>query len=515
MSMFKIKASFIALVFFTIYAYCPAWASVREVTLFPDSAHVWEETSALIEKHNHRQMTKLTLPAQADPQTLSISLEDDGLVSVTDITWEKVDPPEVHLVSELKYKLDELYQRRTSLEILIKSAQKSAAFWENQAGFQAPDISAMNEIAEIIFSNLQNTYSSIHETRQKLEKLESEIIQLEKRIEQITGPQNKVWKVTVFLDTPGHDHHVDISYSYVLRNSGWNSFYRLEAFPGKEQLLFTWQAEIWQSSGMDWDNVLMTLATLEPQMELLPRPVPPWVVAPRKEIPVTRALQPGKSMEMMDVQSMRSGFEPVLERTGTYSQWKLGTRSLAAGERARFKIQEEVWPADFTHLIRPSVGNKAFIRAHAEFQQARDLPRGEAIFILDGTLLGKRPLMLAGTEQTFFFGLDPFVHSEVVVREKKTGARGILSGRQTYLLDLVINLENNQIYPVKVRLEEPRPVLRDQRISASYNLNPQPDNQTEELFIWNISLEPGERSQTKVIISMEAPSDMDIDWGWR
>ncbi len=502
------------LILLAVLTLAHSWASPRQVVMFPDSARIWEETDSPLIRQDSRFLAELILPAQADPETINISFKQP--VSVSAITWERIEPMEISQVVILREKLDDLLQEKSILEISVKSAEKSAEFWENQAGFQAGEISAMLEISQTISSSLQKIYTEIGSLRLKLEEVNKDINDLERRIEQITGPENRVWKVRVFVDSPEDKELIRIAYNYILKNCGWRSFYRIEAQPGENLISFTWQAEVWQSSGADWDDVEMSLATLEPQRELIPRPIPEWVVSPRRELaPVGRMAEPHKAVEMMAVRSEVLQDSPELERTGTYSQWKLGIRNLAAGDKPRFKIQEEIWPADFTHLVRPSIGDKAFIRAEIEFEEARDLPRGEAIFLLDGAMVGKRLLRLTGTEETLFFGQDPFVKAELITREKKSGARGIFSNRQTYLWDFVISLDNNQLYPVKIRLEEPKPILRDERIKASFDFSPDPDEQTENLFIWNLTMEPDGNKEVRLNISMEAPKDMEVDWGWR
>jgi uncharacterized protein (TIGR02231 family) len=504
-----------------LFLFIMAWATHAqarpvEVTVFPDKARVFEETITPIIRQDSRSYAELLLPAQADPDTINISIENGHGLSITDISRKEIIPVDDHQSARLKKELDELLRKKDSLDISLKSALAGASFWENQAGFQAGRLSEMEETSRAISSNLLQVYTHIHEIRQELEDVNKEIADLKRRIEQITGPENMIWKVTVYLEAPADKEKAEIAYNYILENSGWSSFYRLDARPGDEQIFFTWNVEVWQGSGTDWDDVQMSLATLEPQRQISPRPLPKWEVGPLKDFrPVTRMAEQGKDMVMMETRALSPEALPVVERTGTFSQWILGRRSLKAGDRPRFTILEEAWPANYTHLVRPAVTDRAFIRAEIEFEEARDLPGGEALFLLNGTLVGKRNLILAGTEETMFFGHDPYVSARLVTREKKSGTRGVFTSRQTYLWDFVVTLENNQQYPVQIRLEEPMPVIGDERINVSYDFSPEPDERTENLFIWKLDLEPGSDRDISLRINMDAPGDMDVDWGWR
>lgn len=511
----SIKIIFILCFVFVINA-SPSMAVVQKVTLFPASARIMEVTAARIISRENRQFIELILPAQADPASINISALSEQSATVMDIAWERTDPRDNQRVKELREKIDSLLQEKTSLKISLDSVQKGAAFWEVQLEYKADDLDALKELSGLITSNLQSIYTEIETTRQKLEEVNKNIETLKKELQQITGPQNKNWKVRIFIELPEDKDEINISYNYILNNCGWKSSYRLEAVPRQDKILFTWHASVWQSSGTDWNNVEMTLATLEPQRELLPRPIPDWIIEPRLDtFPAARMSKEAGKLSMADAGAMNLESAPVQERTGTYSEWKLGRRSLAAGETPRFKIQEETWKAQFTHLVRPSINNKSFIRAEVEFDEAKDLPQGEALFMLGQALVGKNTIRIAGSEQTLFFGHDPFVNAEIVASEKKSGARGIISSKQTYLWNFTVRLENHHLYPVKIRMEEPRPLLRDDRIDASFDFSPDPDEQTSKLFIWTKTLEPEQTRDFKLNINMQAPEDMNIDWGWR
>lgn len=515
-----LKLSSIKIIFIVCFAFMitasPSRAAVQKVTLFPASARIMEETTAGVISRENRKFIELILPSQADPATINISALSEQSATVMDIAWERTEPRENQRIKELREKIDSLTREKISLKISIDSASKGAEFWEIQSKSQTDDIDALRKLSGMITSSLQAVYTEIETTRQKLEEVNKDIDNLKKELQQITGSENKDWKVRIFLELSENKDEINISYDYILNNCGWKSSYRLEAVPRQDKILFTWHASVWQSSGKDWDDVDLTLATLEPQRELLPRPVPDWIIEPRREpAPLMAMSREAGKARMADAGAMNLESAPVQERTSSYSEWKLGRKSLAAGETPRFKIQEETWPAEFTRLVRPSVNNKSFIRAKVEFEEARDLPPGEALFMLDKALMGKHPLRLAGSEQTLFFGQDPFVKTEIIASEKKSGVKGIISNKQTYLWNFTIRLENHHSYPVKIRMEEPKPLLRDDRIDASFDFSPELDEQTSKLFIWTHTLEPGQTRDFKLNINMQAPEDLNMDWGWR
>jgi hypothetical protein len=202
-------------------------------------------------------------------------------------------------------------------------------------------------------------------------------------------------------------------------------------------------------------------------------------------------------------------------RQSTYSQWELGKITLPAGARQRVKVQEETWPADFVHLIRPSLSGKAFVRGALQFAEARDIPSGQGIFMIDGAILGKRLFAFAGKEGSIFFGEDPFVCAKVELLTKQSGEKTFLADKQTYTWGWRTDIENRRKTAVKVRIEESSPRSRDERIKLALKNVPEVSEENNAIWIWNLELPAGQNKSILTTVNMEAPKEMDIDLGWR
>ncbi|WP_269745186.1 mucoidy inhibitor MuiA family protein [Desulfonatronovibrio magnus] len=511
------KSFFWSLLFILINC-TSVYSTPKKVLIFPDSARVWAEDTLAPLDHEGRVILKLSLPPQAQPESIIVNLSHDSRANVTDIAWNRSDYAELDKIIQLQQQLKELKHNRSELKASLNSTITGKVFWEEQARFQASDISVMEHIQSAISSNLHRLYIDIDKYEEELEKINDKIKNIQNRLQEVSGPDNKNWLVKIFLDEVSTDKNIFVEYNYILNNCGWKSFYRLEADPGNSNINFSWEAEVWQGSGTDWKDVHVSLATLEPIRRLTPGTIPPWRIEPvQDKTPAPGRIAARTTMEHYSAADMlmSSAPAPELERTSSFSQWRLGNRTIEAGTKVRIPLEQENWPAEFTYLLRPSIDNQAFIRAETEFEQAKDLPPGQAVFLLEGAVIGKRHIRIAGTEETLFFGSDPFVTSELVIRDKKSGARGIIANRQTFLWDFLIRLENQHQYPVSIRLEEPDPIIGDERIKTSFEFLPKPDKREDNLIIWNLSLNQNESSTMEIIINIEAPRDMDINWGWR
>jgi uncharacterized protein (TIGR02231 family) len=310
-------------------------------------------------------------------------------------------------------------------------------------------------------------------------------------------------------------------YHYLLNGCGWKPTYRLEAQPENNLVLFSWNSHVWQSSGRNWNDVELSLATVQPRASLIPPTLPDWYLQHAPQVRYERTLMrsamdgvagaPSANM----LQEAEADFAPQQEKKSAFSIWHLGKRNLPAGEQATITVQEAQWKAKFQHLLRPTQTQNAFIEAEVEFEENMDLPQGEATLALEGAIIGKQILALTDDTLTLYFGEDPFVTTEVKTLERISGRRGLLGNQQSLILEFETTLKNTHDYPVTVRIEDPKPVAHDEKIQLTIKQTPEPSEVTESRYIWNTTLAARQESTLVSRFEFRAPKDMNVDWGWR
>jgi len=203
------------------------------------------------------------------------------------------------------------------------------------------------------------------------------------------------------------------------------------------------------------------------------------------------------------------------ESKSTFTLWSLGKRTLPAGPRRKFGIREEFWLAVFTHLLRPSVSEQAFVRADVELAEPRDIPAGTAQFSIDGASLGKREFAFAGRQGPIYFGIDPLVRAKMELVSRQTGERGFIADRQTQAWEWRVEVNNSRAAAVQVRVEEPKPQVRDERIILQPALEPAATETDAQLLIWKFDLPAGAQKVLRSTYRLTAPKEMILDTGWR
>ena len=99
-------------------------------------------------------------------------------------------------------------------------------------------------------------------------------------------------------------------------------------------------------------------------------------------------------------------------------------------------------------------------------------------------------------------------------KDKKTGETGIFKQKQTYTKAWTMVLKNASDRKIPFRLEEARPLVRDERITLDLTTTPKPmQEEKPEILAWEGVLAPGTEQKFDVILKFNAPENMELDPG--
>lgn len=488
------------------------WAAPRQVTLFPASAQVEDVATLTVDAKTDAQSCVLTIPGQADPGTLHFGALP-APSSITDVSWTGRQEKNQTALAPLDARLKELTAARDGVAAELEGVRGRLAFWKAQTKPAELSVATLRELAAEMHAAIRQDTAHARKLEHDETELDAEIARVKESIERIVGQERTVWDVRLRF---AGQVPKELSYAYTMTDCGWSPVYRLDARPAEKRIDFSWQAKVWQRSGQDWTGARILLATMQPDGQTTPPDLPQWEIGPME--PVLRKVVAAPAMMEMNADTLSAAPAPAPRETrrATYAVWDLGQQSLPAGETRTLEIEHKIWSATFTHLIRPGLGPKAFVQAETRFEQAREFPAGTGIFLVDGAMLDQRPFSFSGREGTFFFGANPLLRCETVLLDKKTDEKGLFSQKRSFAWDWTLTVHNAADYPANVRVEEPRPQIRDERITLSLSTEPKAlDDPDPALLAWNATVPGGKESVFRIRIAVEAPDELHIDPGWR
>lgn len=510
--------SLLVLVSFLLSFSSTAYAAVKEVTLFPNAARVTETAKVHPQCGNGEKCrTILTLPPLADPESLVVSLPAASRVKIDDIQMNAVMRRDEAGIAELRKQIGKLKNDRQELQAKLQALNVQLQFWQMQTKAKTKTVADADNLAAAIGRSVKKSNQEKFVVEAGIEKTDKRLKELQENLDRAVGNKETAWDAT--LTFSGHNQNeIVLSYNYNLGGCGWLPLYRIEALPAENKVSFSWEAQLWQSSGVDWKQVQINLATMQPATTVIPPDFPDWIIKQRSRRIYKSALKEAAAPAMVqrpyEAEENQDAAVGQTVKT-TYSVWSIGRKDIPAGERRRLKIKEENWPADFLFLARPSLDRQAFVRAQVKFAGSVEIPSGEALFLIDGAILGKRNFAFAGTEGLLYFGTSPLVSVTSSTLADKAGAKTVFQNKQTQLWQWSIEAKNSSAGNVKLRIEEPAPQARDERIHLTFKQNPEPQEKDHTKFVWIVDVPARQKITIENTVEMEAPKDMDLDLGWR
>jgi len=492
-------------------------ATIKEVTLFPNSAKIM--ATAKIKPHcdKGKCQSVITLPPQTDPESLVVSLAPEGRVKIEDVQVKPVGVHDETKIAELRKQITALQDEKKEKQAKLQSLDAQLEFWQAQTKAKTKTVADSYKLAEVIGKNVRIANQEKFAVESQLEKIDKNLKKLQDELNLAAGKKETAWEATLTTSGSG-PNEITFSYTYSLASCGWLPLYRLEALPAEKSVSFSWEAEVWQSSGEDWKQVQLNLATLQPVTNANPPEIPEWIIKQRKLYKASR----GNNVDAASV-ILKENFPeeevqsaaPVETKNTTYSVWSLGQKNITAGSRQRLPIKDESWPAEFLFLSRPAINPQAFVRAQVKLENPAEIPNGQAIFIIDGAVLGKREFSFAGSEGTLFFGTSPLISVTSTTVADQSGEKTIFQDKQTRIWQWLIKAKNSSSADIKLRIEEPVPQARNKKIHLNFKQNPEPAEKDHAKFVWLLDVPAGQKKTIQNNIELDAPNDINIDFGWR
>ncbi len=263
-----------------------ASATPREVTLFPDSAGIVEVSRVTLQpagSETHKAV--VTLPGQALPDSLLVMLPPGSLLRIEDQSWRQVTHQDDARIAALRRRIQNLRTERIGIFAGIQALDAQLQFWQAQTKGRTKTVEEAGVLSALLAKNVKQTLQEKLALEPELVKVDNKIKELQEELSRSTGQKETLWEVTFLLGGPATGE-TTLTLTYSLTGCGWSPLYRLEARPRDGAILFIWDAEIWQSSGIDWKEVETSLATLPPRSTIAPPVLPPWIIRPRQAVPL-------------------------------------------------------------------------------------------------------------------------------------------------------------------------------------------------------------------------------------
>jgi len=397
----------------------------------------------------------------------------------------------------------------------------------------------------------------------EVEQLKKDLELLDRKRSKLTDGRSRTEREAVLFIGRNGRGKANIELSYLVNRANWQQQYNLRANPGKINVLIEYNAVVNQTSGEDWNGVLLSLSTAEPTIVAEPPILEPMFVGLSRSAQVQRGEQQkfdqperilrrqqdrkrnikmgrGANEELntiasdnqffllnaskQQVEDFREQLAEVVRKEGVSVTYDLPGR-LSLGSRSDQQLVTIAGinaKAEFTLVATPLLTDYVYLQGELLNNSNTVLLPGEASMFRNGEFVGRGnvPLVTTGERFTTGFGIDSQVQVTHELEDKQTRIQG---GNRIDTYHYRIALNNYNSSAMELRLLDRLPYSKDSAIKielleTDFALSDDPEyvrtSRKKGILRWDLQLAgdtTGERATVvKYSFTMEYDRNMQI-----
>ncbi|MBX2967339.1 MAG: DUF4139 domain-containing protein [Cyclobacteriaceae bacterium] len=511
----------------------PVDSKITRVTVFLNRAQVTREVKTRVEA-GKTNLVLSGLTSQLDQQSVQVS--GKGNFVILGINHNQNYLNEFNKPKKLQVLQDSLdiYKRQLTLEqnqkdILNKEEQLLLSNQKIGGANQNLTVNELKAMADFYRARLGDIGASKVKSDEKIKKINERIIKLNQQIREQNDLYSRntseiVVSISANVATP-----VELEVNYIVANAGWQPVYDLRAANTKSPVQLNYKANVFQSTGEEWNNVRLKLSTANPSLGGLKPELYSWYLdfyqpaamygsrAPEQKVMIRgiSSVQVEREVDdkvLAEAVSVSDFTQTIQTSLNTEFDISLPYTVLSASKPTLVDIRNHELKAEYMYSTAPKLDQDAFLLARATGWEEFSLLPGEANVFFEGTFVAKTFIDPNNIKDTLSVSLGR--DKRIVVKREKvkdfTMRRTIGSNlREAYAWE--VSVRNTKNEPVKILVEDQVPVSRNNQIEvtvldvggATYNKN------TGKL-VWEMSLQPNETKKVVFKYEVKYPKDKQV-----
>lgn len=366
---------------------------------------------------------------------------------------------------------------------------------------------AVGDGAAETFAAIQASEVEQRAVREKIRRVQQELAQV------ATGRREEIQvRVQVAAEGAGR---ATLALSYQVPGAAWRPTYEARLSTEEGSLSLTQHAQVRQSTGEDWAEVILTLSTARPSEGAQVPVLEPWFIDFISVRPLARAVAPllmAETAAGRDANQLAApappevpvGWEQAEVLVGEFAaEYRVpGAVTVPADSQPhRFAVGDHVLEARLSVRAVPKVAPVGYLLAKAAFPGQAALLPGPVSLFRGHAYIGKvaLPLTRPGEELDLSFGEDDRVRIAYAFDTGERSRTGIFEKRRRVERRYRMEVANHHGRPLEVTVLDQLPVPQDERIKVELLEGATPPTERDVAGVrgalaWSRTYRPGEEA---------------------
>lgn len=504
-------------------------SSVEQATVFQNSAQI-TRTATVHLASGRNEITFEGLTPSLKPETIQLRGSDPFMIMSLSHRREYIG------VHPQKDRLERLKAQRDSLERIIEDKESTQSVLERERNILLSNINLKGDQQNLTAAELEKAMEYFHRKltdlengqltlTRELDTLNEELEKIEKQISELDDDAERNRSLVTAVLQSDQSEQVELRLTYLVADAGWYPSYDLRVADVDGPVNLSYKANIRQSTGIDWNQVDVTVSSAIPDRGGGLPDLRPWYIRFRDVQP--QKMKEGRAMKVQaPAADQRDQAEDRMEaarRTVTVQEVQNQTSFSyridipydvpSGGKPLTVAVKNNDIPAEYRYYTVPKRRSEAYLTARiSEWDQYNILP-GEANLFFGETYVGKSSIDPRSVGDTLSFSLGSD-ESVVVEREKlrEFKEKNFFGNKVRESFAREISVRNSKDQPISIEVLDQVPVSENEDINVSLQESSGAHyNRQTGMLTWQLQLGAGETRELRFVYEVEYPEGKPID----
>ncbi|MCR4878085.1 MAG: mucoidy inhibitor MuiA family protein [Bacteroidales bacterium] len=516
-------------------------AKLTEATVYLRGAALTHTASATLKSGSQEVVIDGLSP---DIEINSLKVKANGvLISATEFSQDYLTPREqaAHIKKlqdsldlykeQLKDAQNELEVHKQLLKLVTDGTQNNMS--QKDGTVTIADINANMELYRTKASELQK---SIDKDNKKIDKLKETVNRLNNQINQDETENMQLNGMLRLSVSVPENITTTFTITYFTNQAQWVPCYDINIPSMDKSITLQSKAKVRQVTGLDWNNVKLTLSNATPNRSTVAPVFKTWFLSFQRPQTIVDGMKVRSNSVSYAAPAEKASASNSIDYTYKWdSQMTMDnfvevedqdiqvSFAIAVpydipgnGKEKLIDLKSYDIKADFKYYSIPKLSDETYLIATLSDYEKYNLLPGEATVTFNNTFVGRTRLRPNDTESQISLTLttDPRIS---VKREKQKDycSTKHVGNSTTVTQSYLITVKNNQSKAAKLTLKEQYPVSNDKDIEVKdVTVTPKATYDKTDIGVvtWDLELQPGETRTFTVTYTVKHPTDRDIAW---
>jgi hypothetical protein len=372
------------------------------------------------------------------------------------------------------------------------SAEKNLLFKNEAIGglsTQGVSVAEIEKASAFFSKRYLELVTQLYELDEKEDALNIRITRFKEHIKQLeTVSMPNVSEIKVIVNSKD-ERMVKFRFKLLTNKAGWAPLYDFKYESAKQPLQFVFRANVFNASGVAWNEVSIKLSTANP--------INGFAVPSLDEVPEKEKPQGEVKFKQIEV-------------VNAITEYKIANQYTIPTDAKPYLIDVSAYdmPASYNYLLIPKLDPFGFLIAKIPNWNKYNLIPGTSNIYNSGTYMGKTFLDTYADDDTLslYLGKDKNIQSNR--SERSIMHKRIFAGNTTLeetFVDIVLKNASDEALMVEVLDQVPVFEKEDEEKMNVYNIGKAEYDKQEGLLTWKYNLKPGESVAVSFKYEIKAP----------